>query len=48
MIYEQDLAALQRCCADHDAPDCIVEPIENRSAWLRRMMAAHRGGAKAK
>jgi hypothetical protein len=48
VIYEQDLAALQRCCADHDAPDCIVEPIENRNAWLTRMMAAHRGGATAK
>jgi hypothetical protein len=48
VIYEQALADLQRCCADHDAPGCIVEPIENRNAWLTRMMAAHSGAAKEK
>jgi len=48
VIYEQDLADLQRCCADHDAPGCIVEPIENLNTWLTRMMAAHPREAKAK
>jgi hypothetical protein len=48
VIYQQDLADLQRCCADHDAPGCIVEPIESRSAWLARNMAAHRGGTTGK
>ena len=48
VIYAQALADLQRCCADHDAPGCIVEPIENRNAWLTRMMAAHSGAAKGK
>ena len=45
VIYERDLADLQRCCADHAAPGCIVEPIESRKAWLARTADAHRGAA---
>lgn len=41
VIYEQDVAALERCCADPGAPGCIVEPIESKQAWLSRQMAAH-------
>lgn len=41
VIYDHDVAELERCCADHDAPGCIVEPIESRSAWLKRMSAHH-------
>ncbi|MBM4267034.1 MAG: hypothetical protein FJ144_10530 [Deltaproteobacteria bacterium] len=41
VIYEQDVADLERCCADHDAPGCIVEPIVNKEAWLRQEMSAH-------
>jgi hypothetical protein len=40
-IYGRDVAELERCCADHDAPGCIVEPIEGKSARLERTMAAH-------
>jgi len=47
-IYEQSLADLQRCCADHDAPGCIVEPIESRDAWLARTSSAHGGPAPRK
>lgn len=36
VVYRRDLADLQRCCADHDAPGCIVEPIESRKSWLSR------------
>lgn len=46
-IYERDVAELERCCADHDAPGCIVEPIEGHAAWLRRQMTAHGAGAGA-
>lgn len=40
-IYAQAVTDLQRCCADHAAPGCIVEPIESREAWRARLMAAH-------
>lgn len=39
VVYQQDLFDLERCCADHDAPGCIVEPIEGREAWLERLGA---------
>lgn len=41
VTYERDLAELERCCADHTAPGCIVEPILGRDAWLKRAMSAH-------
>jgi hypothetical protein len=46
-IYGRDVAELERCCADHDAPGCIVEPIEGKSARLERTMAAHGSIAQA-
>ena len=46
VIYQRDLAELERCCADHDAPGCIVEPVENKAAWLKRAMSAHGNATK--
>jgi hypothetical protein len=46
VVYEDDLAALERCCADHDASECIVEPIESKKAWLADPMAAHGGESR--
>lgn len=46
VIYDHDVAELERCCADHDAPGCIVEPVENKSAWLEGTMSAHAGASK--
>lgn len=40
VIYQHDLAELERCCADHTAPGCIVEPIDGKAA-LRAQMSAH-------
>lgn len=34
--YEAHVKELERCCADHAAPGCIVEPIENLKQWLSR------------
>lgn len=39
VIYDHDVAELERCCADHDAPGCIVEPIQGKSAWLKAQSA---------
>ncbi|MDG2303328.1 MAG: hypothetical protein P8R42_01540 [Candidatus Binatia bacterium] len=39
--YGKDVEELQRCCEDHDAPGCIVEPITNNKEWPARQMAAH-------
>lgn len=33
-IYERDVKDLERCCNDHDAPGCIVSPIQSLQAWL--------------
>jgi len=33
-IYQQDVKELERCCDDHDAPGCIVSPIQSLRAWL--------------
>jgi hypothetical protein len=38
-IYDHDVAELERCCADHDAPGCVVEPIGGKEAWLAAMSA---------
>jgi hypothetical protein len=43
VVYEHDVAELERCCADHDAPGCIVEPIAGKQAWLASRMSAHAG-----
>ena len=48
VIYDAAVADLERCCADPKAPGCIVEPIENRDAWLARRMSAHAGGPAAR
>lgn len=48
VIYDRDVAELERCCADPTAPGCIVEPIEGRQAWLKRRMTAHAGGPAAR
>jgi len=37
--YEADVRDLQRCCKDHSAPGCIIEPIEGKAAWLTRETA---------
>lgn len=42
-IYEHDIAELQRCCADHDAPGCFVEPITNKERWLELMESGDAG-----
>jgi hypothetical protein len=34
--YDAHIRDLQRCCEDHSAPGCIVEPIENMKRWLER------------
>src|SRR5262249_37418790 len=44
VIYDHDVAELERCCADHDAPGCIVEPIQSKSAWLATMSAHEAAG----
>ena len=41
VIYEHDVAELERCCADHDAPGCIVTPVAGKAAWLKQQMSAH-------
>jgi hypothetical protein len=38
-LYQSDIEALQRCCDNHDAPGCIVNPIENVKTWLERQGA---------
>ena len=38
--YDAKIKDLQRCCADHSTPGCIVEPIENMKQWLARQDAA--------
>lgn len=38
--YEANIRDLQRCCDDHSASGCIVEPIENMKQWLKRTDAA--------
>ncbi len=37
--YEAGLRDLQRCCKDPTAAGCIVEPIGNLEAWLKRKSA---------
>jgi hypothetical protein len=37
--YDAKIKELQRCCDDHSAPGCIVEPIENMKKWLERQEA---------
>ncbi len=34
-IYQEDVAALQRCCDDPDAAGCIVTPIQGYSDWVK-------------
>ncbi|MFM2006122.1 MAG: hypothetical protein RLZZ09_1777 [Pseudomonadota bacterium] len=36
-IYKQSVDDLSRCCADHKAPGCKVEPIDNKSSWTDRL-----------
>jgi hypothetical protein len=43
VIYERDVAELERCCADHDAPGCIVEPIAGKRGPRVAGMSAHDG-----
>jgi hypothetical protein len=43
IIYEHDVAELERCCADHDAPGCIVEPISGKGGARVAGMSAHDG-----
>jgi len=35
-LYQRDIEELQRCCADHNAAGCIVDPIESVKSWLDR------------
>jgi hypothetical protein len=46
VIYDHDVAELERCCADHDAPGCIVEPIAGKPASSVRTMSAHDADAR--
>ena len=34
VVYERDVAELERCCADPEAPGCIVEPVAKGQAPL--------------
>src|SRR5262249_36383821 len=43
VIYAHDVAELERCCADHDAPGCIVEPIAGKRPPRVAGMSAHEG-----
>jgi hypothetical protein len=38
-VYKASVDALTRCCADHTAPGCLVEPIESQGEWLARLAA---------
>ena len=40
--YEAGLCDLQRCCKDPTAAGCIVEPIGNLEAWLKRKASEDR------
>jgi len=47
-IYQADVEALKRCCKDHSAPGCIVEPIQNKQEWLESKLTktlGNMGGA---
>jgi hypothetical protein len=41
VVYERDVAELERCCADHDAPGCIVEPVRKAGLRLAATLSAH-------
>ena len=36
-IYKQSVDDLSRCCADHEAPGCLVEPIDSKSPRSDKM-----------
>ena len=46
VIYDHDVAELERCCADHDAPGCTVEPIAGKPAAASTMSAHDATGAR--
>ncbi len=39
-IYAADVADLQRCCNDPEAPGCIVQPIQGYQSWVEEQVKA--------
>lgn len=41
VVYERDVAELERCCADPTGPGCIVAPVAKPPAWSAKPISAH-------